>query len=88
MRVLSVHTIGGAIAATYPDFDPGQPLRVLPERVSSIWPSKAGPVVDDGWTFLGPTRHPYNAVIRDDRFGTTVHMDRQRLQARPAGVGR
>ena len=40
-----------------PDFDPGQPLRVLPERVSSIWPSEAGPVVDDGWTFLGPTRH-------------------------------
>lgn len=86
MSVLTVHTIGGVIAATYPDFDPGQPLRVLPARVSNLWPSEAGTVVDDGWAFVGPTRHPYAAVIRDDRFGTTVHMDRHRLQVRPAGV--
>lgn len=86
MSVLTVYTLGGQIAATYPDFAVGQPLRVLPERVSSIWPTEAGSVVDDGCSFAGPTRHPYAAVIRDDRYGTTVHMDRNRLQARPGGT--
>ncbi|MFN8034057.1 MAG: hypothetical protein U0Q47_12280 [Mycobacterium sp.] len=83
MSVLTVYTLSGHVAAAYPDFTPGQPLRVLPDRVSDLWPAEAGSVVDDGWTFVGPTRHPYEAVIRDDRFGTTVHMDRNRLQVRP-----
>ncbi len=83
MSVLIVYTVGGDVAATFPDFTPGQPLRVLPGRVSDMWPTEIGSVVDDGWSFVGPTRHPYAAVIRDDRFGTTVHMDRNRLQVRP-----
>ena len=83
MSVLIVYTVGGDVAATFPDFTPGQPLRVLPGRVSDMWPTETGSVVDDGWSFVGPTRHPYAAVIRDDRFGTTVHMDRNRLQVRP-----
>ena len=83
MSVLIVYTVGGDVAATFPDFTPGQPLRVLPGRVSDMWPTETGSVVDDGWSFVGPTRHPYAAVIRDDRFGTTVHMDRNRLQGRP-----
>ena len=86
MSVLIVYTVGGDVAATFPDFTPGQPLRVLPGRVSDMWPTETGSVVDDGWSFVGPTRHPYAAVIRDDRFGTTVHMDRNRLQARPGGT--
>lgn len=36
---------------------------------------------DDLWEFVGPTRHPYSAVIRETQFNTTVHIERERLVA-------
>lgn len=60
-----------------PDFDPGDPVRVLPDAAGSNVVN-----ADDGWEFAGPTRHPRVAVIRDVHFNSTVHVDRVRLTDR------
>jgi hypothetical protein len=76
-RTLVVKNMAGEIIAKYPDFAPGQAVRVLPAPDGSNVVS-----ADDGWVFAGPTRHPYAAVIRDVAHNSTVHVDRNRLVAR------
>jgi hypothetical protein len=73
-KTLTVQAISGSVAAEYPDFTPGEALRVLPAIVSSTFPTE-GSVVDDNWSFVGATRH--------DSDNITVAMERQRLQRRP-----
>lgn len=75
-KTLIVTAANGDVIATYPDFDPEQPVTVLPAKDGSNY---ADP---DGWVFVGPTRHPYSAVIRELRYNTTVHIDRDRLRPR------
>jgi hypothetical protein len=77
-----VQGISGTVIAEYPDFTPGEALRVLPAIVSSTFPTE-GSVVDDNWSFAGPTRHAEYATIRHDRDNVTVAMERHRLQRRP-----
>jgi hypothetical protein len=81
-ETLVVTSVSGYVIAEYPDFAPGEPLRVLPAIVSDIFPAQ-GSVVDDNWSFTGPTRHPEYATIRHDRDHATMAMARDRLQARP-----
>ncbi|MEN3225330.1 MULTISPECIES: hypothetical protein [Mycolicibacterium] len=76
-RTLQVTNARGDVTAEYRDFEPGQSVRVLPDRSGA---TVAG--ADEAWVFVGPTRHPYAAVIRETVHGTTVHMDRERLVAR------
>ena len=81
-KTLAVKGIAGAVVGEYPDFEPGEPVRVLPAIVSAIFPAAAS-VVDDNWSFAGPTRHAEYATIRHDRDQVTVAMERHRLQPRP-----
>ena len=81
-KTLTVRAISGTVIAEYPDFRPGEALRVLPAIVSSIFPTE-GSVIDDNWSFVGPTRHAEYATIRHDRDNDTVAMERHRLQRRP-----
>ncbi len=81
-KTLTVQTISGTVIAKYPDFTPGEALRVLPAIVSSIFPAE-GSVVDDTWSFVGPTRHAEYATIRHDSDNISVAMERHRLQRRP-----
>ena len=83
MKPLAAQTISGTLIAEYPDFAPGTPVRVLPAIVSNSFPTD-GRIIDDAWSFAGPTRHPEYAVIRHDRDHITVTMQRHRLQQRPA----
>jgi len=76
-KTLTVRNLNGDTIAEYPDFDPGDPIAVLPARDGSNVVA-AG----DGWEFAGPTRHPGTAVIRDCRHRSTVHVDRDRLRPR------
>jgi len=69
--------MAGEIVAEYPDFAPGQAVRVLPAPDGSNVVS-----AEDGWVFSGQTRHLYAAVIRDIAYNSTVHVDRIRLVAR------
>ena len=82
MKPLAAQTISGTLIAEYPDFAPGTPVRVLPAIVSNNFPTD-GRIIDDAWSFAGPTRHPEYAVIRHDRDHITVTMQRHRLQQRP-----
>jgi len=75
-KTLAVTGANGEIIAEYPDFEPGQPITVLPANDGSNY------VDPDGWVFVGPTRHAYNAVIRETRYNTTVHIERNRLRPR------
>ena len=77
MSTLTVRNIAGDTVAEYPDFEPGQPVRVLPDNQGCNFVG-AGTL----WSFVGPTRHPYTAVIRESQHGTTVHVNRNRLVAR------
>ncbi len=81
-KPLVVKAISGAVVAQYPDFEAGDPVRVLPAIVSAIFPAE-GSVVDDNWSFAGPTRHPQYATVRHDHDQVTVAMERHRLQPRP-----
>jgi hypothetical protein len=72
----------GTVAAEYPDFEKGTPVRVLPETVGAYAVSADMVERENSWVFVGPTRHPYAAVIRETRYGTTKHVDRTRLIAR------
>lgn len=76
-KTLQVTNDRGDVTAEYPNFEPGQPVLVLPDCSRA---AVAG--ADDTWVFVGPTRHPDTAVIRETVHGTTVHMDRDRLVAR------
>lgn len=83
--VAHTHTaqaISGDRIAEYPDFPPGIPVRVLPVIVSNRFPTDRR-IVDDSWTFAGPTRHPEYATIRHDRDHVTVDIERHRLRHRP-----
>ena len=81
-KLLTVRSVSGEVVVQYPDFAPDAPLRVLPAIVSSVCPAE-GSVVDDGWSFVGATRHPEYATIRHDRDNVTIAMERDRLQPRP-----
>ena len=61
IKHLVVQAVCGAVLASYPDFEPGTPVRVLPAVVSNQFPVDRS-VVDDGWSFGGPTRHPEYAT--------------------------
>lgn len=76
-KKLSVTNARGDIIAEYTDFDPGQTVQVLPARDGSNVA-----YAEDGWEFVGPTRHPGTAVIRDCRYNTIVHVERDRLISR------
>lgn len=77
MSTITEFYANGEIAAVYPDFAAGEPVRVLPETNGSNF---AG--ADTIWSFVGPTRHTYKCVIRESVHGTTVHVDRRRLEPR------
>lgn len=81
-KTLAVKAVSGALIAEYPDFEAGEPLRVLPAIVSARFPAE-GSVVDDNWSFAGPTRHPQYATMRHDHHHATVAIERHRLQPRP-----
>lgn len=83
MKSLTVHAVSGAVIAEYPDFAPGTPVRVLPAIVSNSFPTDTR-VVDDTWTFAGPTRRPEYAEIRHGSDHVTKAIERHRLQPRPA----
>ncbi len=76
-KVLAVTNASGEVVAEYPDFEPGQPVKVRPDRLGANVTD-----ADSGGVFAGPTRHPSTAVIRDVRHNTTVHVDRDRLASR------
>jgi hypothetical protein len=76
-KTLIVTAANGDTIAEYPDFEPGQAVEVLPAKDGSNYAGAA-----DGWAFVGPTRHSYNAVIRETRYNTTVHIERNRLRPR------
>lgn len=78
-----VRAINGAIIASYPDFAPGAPVRVLPAIVSNRLPADQ-PMIDDSWTFVGATRRPEYATIRHSRDNVTVAIQRHRLRDRLA----
>lgn len=82
MNTITERFANGEVAAVYPDFDKGQPVRVMPDTVGAFEITPDHVERETGWVFVGPTRHPYAAVIRETRYGTTVHMDRNRLLAR------
>jgi hypothetical protein len=82
MAPLTVRSLTGTVLAEYPDFESGTRLRVLPAIVSSQLPIDT-PIVDDAWSFVGPTRHPEYAHIRHDRDTITIAIERNRLQPRP-----
>lgn len=82
MATLTVRSLAGTVLAEYPDFESGTRLRVLPTIVSSQVPIGTT-IVDDTWSFAGPTRHPEYAHIRHDRDTITVAIERHRLQPRP-----
>ena len=87
MKPVTAQTVCGTILAEYPDFAPGAPVRVLPAIVSNRFPTDRR-VVDDAWSFAGPTRHPEYAEIRHDRDRVTIAIERHRLQPRrPASNG-
>lgn len=77
-----VQAISGTLIAQYPDFPPGAAVRVLPVIVSNRCPTDCR-VVDDSWTFAGPTRHPEYATIRHIRDRVSVAIDRHRLRPLP-----
>lgn len=80
-KTLVTHFANGDVATEFPDFDRGQAVRVMPESVGTYEVSTSMVEYETCWEFVGPTRHPYNAVIRETRYGTTVHMSRDRLLA-------
>jgi hypothetical protein len=82
-KTVTVQSISGSVIAEYPDFAHGQPVRILPGIVSSSFPTESS-VVDDNWSFVGPTRHPEYATIRHDRDRVSIAIERHRLQHRPA----
>ncbi|KMO69834.1 hypothetical protein [Mycolicibacterium chlorophenolicum] len=82
MKTLTVRAISGAVIAEYPDFEANTPLRVLPAIVSNQAPTE-GRIVDETWSFAGPTRHPEYALIRHDTEHVTISIERRRLQTRP-----
>lgn len=77
MRTLTITNLAGDVITEVPDFDVGEPVRVLPDPIGSNV-ADAG----DGWEFTGPTRHPSTAVIRHSLQNATVHVDRTRLLPR------
>lgn len=86
MKTLTVQSVSGTVIAEYPDFEPGTSLRVLPAIVSNRAPT-ATRILDDNWSFVGPTRHPEYALIRHDTDRVTISIERRRLQHRPAPTG-
>jgi hypothetical protein len=80
-KTLVTYFANGDVASEYPDFEPGQPVRIMPENVGTYEVTARTVEYETCWEFVGPTRHPYAAVIRETRYGTTVHMDRNRLLA-------
>jgi len=83
VKTLTARAISCAVIGEYPDFTPGTPVRVLPAIISNAFPTDRR-VVDDDWTFFGPTRHDEYATIRHDHDHITVAIERHRLQRRPA----
>jgi hypothetical protein len=81
-KTVTVQSISGNVLAEYPNFTHGQPVRILPGIVSSSFPTE-GSVVDDSWSFVGPTRHPEYATIRHDIDNVTTAIERRRIQHRP-----
>ena len=81
-KTSAVQAISGIVIAEYPDSVRGTPLRVLPAIVPSSFPTDSS-VVDDNWSFVGPTRHPEYATIRHDRDRVSIAIERHRLQHRP-----
>lgn len=81
-KTLQVTNVAGEVIATYPDFEPGQPVRVGPDRQGA---NVAG--ADDGYVFRGPSRHPQYAVIEDTRLNTTLEVERDRLSPAPTPPG-
>ena len=79
----TTQSISGTLLAEYPDFTPGAPVRVLPAIISNAFPTDRC-IIDDNWTFVGPTRHAEYATIRHDHDHVTVSIERHRLQHRPA----
>lgn len=73
-KTLEVTNARGDVTEVYPDFDPGDPVRVAPDLSGANLPE-----AETGWLFRGPTRHPRYAVIEDREFHTTVEVDRTRL---------
>ena len=82
MKHLAVRGVSGRVIAEYPDFAPGTAVRVLPAIVSNNFPTDRR-IVDDHWSFAGPTRHPEYAEIRHDRDHVTIAIERHRLRPRP-----
>ena len=82
-KTMTAKAISGGVIAEYPDFAPGTPVRVLPAIISNAMPT-TGRIVEDNWSFVGPTRHTEYATIRHDRDHITIAVERQRLQPRPA----
>jgi hypothetical protein len=56
-------------------------INPTPGLVVDILPAKDGSNFGNakGWTVVGPTRHPYNVVVREPDHGTTCHVDIDRL---------
>ena len=82
-KTIAAQTTSGAVIAEYPDFASGTPVRVLPPIVSNAFPTDRS-IVDDNWTFVGPTRHTEYATVRHDHDHITIAVERHRLQQRPA----
>jgi hypothetical protein len=76
-KTLTVTNLAGQVTATYPDFDPGQPVRVAPDRHGSNVTA-----AEDGWTFRGPSRHPQYAIVEHTAHRATVEVERARLSLR------
>ena len=83
MKHLAVRGVSGRVIAEYPDFAPGTAVRVLPAIVSNNFPTDRR-IVDDHWSFAGPTRLPEYAEPPRPR--PRHHRDRTPPSTATAGV--
>lgn len=57
------------------DLTPGTVVNILPR------PDGTNYTYHDGWTVVGPSRHSYLVVVREPEYGTTVEVERERVEA-------
>lgn len=76
-KTLTVTNLAGQVTATYPDFDPGRPVRVAP-RSPRLQRHRGRGRLD----IPGPSRHPQYAIVEHTAHRATVEVERTRLSLR------
>lgn len=55
------------------EFAAGTVVDILPDKDGCNYAH------NKGWTVVGPTRHAYAVVVREPDYGTTMHINTNRL---------